>query len=197
MVSALAELLVVWNCSGLMKLQLHKAPVPDRRFGAIAFLLLLGGCETSSLLPATLGAPISAQLAAPPVETYSRIARGALQCWFGAQGSLKKSHIFNADVAPESSGGGAEIVVHERDNAADNPRSFRAYKVAIVASAGGSTVGLENLRMPIPVARDMDADVLRWARGETSCSVVGTGGWAAKPDLSPIETGAVGKKKGR
>ncbi len=168
----------------------------DRRINLLvfAFAILQAGCETTSL-SASLGASPNSAHAEPPIEIYSRIARGALACWFGAQGSLKKSHIFNADVAPETAGGGAEIVIHERDPTADNPRSFRAYKVAIGRSGDGSNVQVENMRMPVNVAKDMDGDVLRWSKGQVGCSVVGTGGWAQQPNLAPVETGTVAAKK--
>lgn len=122
-----------------------------------------------------------------PIEIYSRVARGALPCWFGAQGSLKKTHIFHADVAPESKGGATEIVIHEKDPAADSPRSLRAYKISIAASGSGSQMTGENLKMPADVAAGMRSDLLRWAKGETGCSVVGTGGWgaSAKPGEEP------------
>jgi hypothetical protein len=113
------------------------------------------------------------------------------------QGSLKKSHIFHADVAPESAGGGAEIIVHERDNALENPRSFRAYKIVILPTAGGSSVQAQNLRMPAEVGKVMDGDVIRWAKGKPECGLVGIGGWAETPAAAAVETGAVQKKKAR
>ena len=117
----------------------------------------------------------------PPVEIYSRIARGALRCWFGTQGSLKKTHVFHADVAPPSAGGGAEIAIYERDASGQVPRSVRAFRITIARSGDGSNVQPENFRMPEAVARDMDADVGRWAQGADACSVIGLGGWTAQP----------------
>lgn len=161
----------------------------------------LAGCETTSLVPATLGAAPATVHSEPPVEIYSRIARGALMCWFGSQGSLKKTHIFHADVAPEARGGGAEIVVHERDNAAENPRSFKAYTVVITPAAGGASLTAQSLRMPLDVAQEMHADVLRWAKGKSECgTVIGVGGWAQQPQepqAAPIATGSVKNKKAR
>lgn len=152
----------------------------------------LAGCGTTSL-PATLGSAPSSTHAEPPVEIYSRIARGALSCWFGAQGGLKKSHIFHADVAPDSAGGAAEIIVHERDDTAENPRSYRAFRVAITPAAGGSEVSAQNLRMPADVGREMGTDVIRWARGKPEC---GSPAIAQKPEAVPVATGTVEKKSG-
>ncbi len=117
----------------------------------------------------------------PPVEIYSRIARGALRCWFGTQGSLKKTHVFHADVAPPSAGGGAEIAIYERDLSGQSPRSIRAFRITIARSGDGSNIQPENFRMPETVARDMSADVGRWAMGTDECSVIGLGGWTAQP----------------
>jgi len=148
---------------------------------AVAAALASTGCGTTSLQQ-TLGAAMgSVSHTEPPVEIYSRIARGALSCWFGPQGSLKKTHIFHADAAPPSAGGEAEIILHERDLGAQSPRSLRWFRINVVKSGEGSTVQIENLRFPEPAAREMTADVVRWASGTYDCSVMGVGGWEAKP----------------
>ena len=132
---------------------------------------------------------ISTELAEPPVEIYSRVARGALRCWFGAQGSLKKTYVFHADVAPQTSGGGAEIAIYERDTTGQSPRSVRAFRISIAPTGGGSRLQSDNFRMAPEVARDMSADLGRWVQGQHSCSVVGIGGWKAEP--APLETSSV------
>ncbi len=162
----------------------HARPV---RLLATAFgaALAVTGCGTTSLQQ-TLGAAMgSVSHAEPPVEIYSRIARGALSCWFGPQGSLKKTHIFHADAAPPSAGGEAEIILHERDAGAQSPRSLRWFRITVIKAGEGSTVQVENLRFPEPVAREMTADVVRWAGGTYDCSVMGVGGWGAKPVVGP------------
>ena len=132
----------------------------------------------------------------PPVEIYSRIARGALRCWFGMQGSLKKTHVFHADVSSQTTGGGAEIAIYERDKTGQAPRSIRAFRISIAASGNGSHVQPENFRMPENVARDMAADVGRWTQGQDDCSVVGLGGWTAEKakDEAPAEPAATKAK---
>ncbi len=148
------------------------------RLAAAALGFALSGCGGSPL-PATLGVAVGSTVhPEPPVEIYSRIARGALSCWFGANGNLKKTHIFNADVPP---GGAAEIVIHERDGVAPSPRSLRSYRITISPSGEGSHVAIENLKFPEPMATDLKADVVRWAGGRSDCSVVGVGGWNAAP----------------
>jgi hypothetical protein len=157
-----------------------------RRAGIpILVAIVAGGCGgnlETIVSTASLGLASSASVhSEPPVEIYSRVARGALACWFGPSGSLKKSHVFHADVAPEAKGGTAEIVLHVKDGAAESPRSLRAYRVVIERTGEGSRMISENLRLPEAVAKDMQADLKRWASGTTGCTVVGTGGWNAAP----------------
>lgn len=116
-----------------------------------------------------------------PVELYSKVARGALACWFGPKGSFKGSHVFYANASPPTAGGEAEIVIHKKDTVVgDSPRAIRAFKVTFTRSGDGSLMTAENLRFPEPVAKDMYADLARWARGQDGCSVMGAGGWNAK-----------------
>ncbi|MFM9940414.1 MAG: hypothetical protein ACKVP7_13065 [Hyphomicrobiaceae bacterium] len=151
---------------------------------ALGVGLAMAGCGTTSLSQ-SLGVAVGATAhPEPPVEIYSRIAKGALNCWFGPQGSLKRTHVFHADVSPPSAGGAAEIVIHERDMAAASPRSLRFYRISITPAGEGSTVQIENLRFPEAVAKDLVADVVRWAGGGTECSVIGVGGWNAKPQTA-------------
>ena len=140
----------------------------------------IAGCGSAPLPTLSGLGGVTTEHAEPPVEIYSLIARGALRCWFGTQGSLKKSHVFHADVAPDSTGGGAEIAIYERDKSGQ-ARSIRAMRITIARSGGGSNVQLENFRMPDTVAADMVADVNRWVLGQQGCSVIGLGGWAAEP----------------
>ncbi len=164
----------------------------------LAVAALAPGCGTTSLSQ-SIGVAVGATAhAEPPVEIYSRIAKGALNCWFGPQGSLKRTHIFHADVSPPSAGGDAEIVIHERDTAAQSPRSIRFYRISIMRAGEGSTVRIENLRFPEVVAKDLVADVVRWAGGSSECSVMGAGGWNAKPQTAAeaaAAQAAMAKKK--
>lgn len=162
--------------------------------------LLAGGCASNPLslppLSAALGgeaASLSIQADAP-VDVYARVARGALKCWFGAEGSLKKTHVFHAKVDPPTAGGAAEIVVHSRDphvqardanTAAAGYAALRAYRVSITPAAGGSLVEAQNVRFPEAQGADMNRDVARWLAGKEDCAVIGTGGWGAGPAAPP------------
>lgn len=105
-----------------------------------------------------------------PTELYARIARGATRCWFGGEGHLKATHIFNAFAEPETRGGNAEIVIHEISRDAPDPRGNRAFRVSIVPEGDIAAVSVENSRFPLDEAANMEREVRRWARGEETCS---------------------------
>jgi hypothetical protein len=168
---------------------------PYCRVGAPAsfFVLALSGCSGASLpeLP-KLALPAGAAYSEPPAEIYTRIARGAMSCWFGSFGPLKGTHIFNAEVAPPSENAGAEIVIHERDPAAPSPRALRAYRIDIKRAPEGTFVAVENLKLREPLAAAMQEDVKRWAGGATGCSSSVPEAWGARPaQPSERSTGAV------
>ncbi len=165
---------------------------------------LAGGCASNPLslppLPASIGAEgasLSVQADAP-VDVYARVARGALRCWFGAEGSLKKTHVFHAKVDPPASGGGAEIVVHTRDadTGVAGYAALRAYRVSMTPAAGGTLVEMQNVRFPEPQGADMNRDVARWLGGKEDCSVIGTGGWNAGPAPAGAQETAQSKPAG-
>ena len=192
------------GCSGT---PLSLTGLPDPAVTEVPAGAQPGGQPAKALATSSLSIPVlnmaslggnTAERVEPPVEIYSRIARGALKCWFGTQGSLKKTHVFHADVAPASSVGGAEIAIYERDASGQTPRSVRAYRITIARSGEGSNTQPENFRMPEAVARDMTADVARWIQGPDDCSVVGLGGWTAKPgkeETLPVVTKKAEKTK--
>lgn len=177
---------------------------------AVVMGVLAGGCASNPLslppLPASLGADAQSATVAPdpPVDVYSRVARGALKCWFGSAGSLKKSHVFHAKTDPPSAGGAAQIVVHTRDAETLQPgqagyAALRAFQISISPAAGGSLVETQNVRFPEPQGLDMTKDVARWVGGSDGCSVLGTGGWAAAPASAvvPAAPGAGVAKKAK
>src|SRR5258705_5229386 len=115
---------------------------------------LRGGCS-SSPLPSLAGAAAQPPAAeAPPrpgppnafepavmvpgspTGIYALVARGALNCWLGAAGPLRASHVFAAEAAPPSQGGAAEIVLHERDPSFRDQRGPRALRVSFEQTQG-------------------------------------------------------------
>lgn len=173
------------------------------RWRALAALILAaasGGCanglETSSL--ATLDVPelpkISAPVGPPPIvgsptEVYTRIARGALGCWFAANGPLKGTHVFHADAEPAHKGGRAEIVIHERDLTAPSPRGLKAFRIIVEPVGDSGALTIENLKLPKPVGDAMEQDVRRWGSGAIGCGEPALG-WNV---TSPGEVSSTGR----
>ena len=167
-----------------------------RRTGLVAAAVLattVTGCSGNPAklqeLTASLaaGEPAIGPSSDPPVEVYSRVARGALKCWFGPDGSLKATHVFHARVDPPSAGGAAEIAVHTRE-AGSNHGVLRAYGILIRPAGEGSAIEIQNVRFPDRDAELMRADVAHWIAGKEGCAIVGTGGWNAGPKPAAAET---------
>jgi hypothetical protein len=120
-----------------------------------------------------------------PTELYTRIARGALTCWFGATGPLKGSYIYHADAAPASQGGRSEIVIRIRDAtkvASSEQKSLRAFRVLIAPGESKPVVEIENVKMAEPLATRLTDDVHRWAGDEEGCGAPPPADqWSAKP----------------
>lgn len=169
------------------------------RWCAPLLALLASGCTGNPLalppLTSSLGAdvvPVS-RSDDPPVEVYARVARGALKCWFGPEGSLKRSHVFHARADSPSSAGPVEIGVHTRETGSSHG-VLRAFGVVIAPAGDGSVVEAQNIRFPEAQAALMTADVSRWVAGNDGCSIVGTGGWQAGPAAPPEEPKPVAAK---
>jgi len=103
-------------------------------------------------------------------DVYARIAQGTRACWFGADGALKATHIFHADVAPASKGGIAEIAVHEYHPEGESRWGRRVFLVTLHPADGQTAIAVENLSMPDPIASQMRADVFQWSQGGTGCT---------------------------
>ncbi len=137
-----------------------------------------------------------------PTEIYTRVARGVLTCWFGADGPLKSQYIYHADAEPASRGGRSEIKIMTRDTTtADDPRALRAYRVLIQPSGNQAKIEVENTRLPEPLAQRLKSDVERWARDEPGCGEGPvTAGWnadsaSAPASKAPAEKTPAGKTK--
>lgn len=132
-------------------------------------------------------------VAGTTTEVYTRIARGVLTCWFGADGPLKSRYIYHAEAEPASKGGSSEIKIMTRDVEADDPRALRAYRIAIAPSEGKTRVETENVRLPEPLAQRLKSDIERWSRDEPGCGEGPvTAGWSAEP---VVETKSAKKKE--
>ena len=134
------------------------------------------GDVSTAALPGLPALPkISLPEAPPPVvgsatEVYERIGRGAMACWFGANGSLKATHIYDATAEPENKGGRAEILIREREAQGESPRGVKAFRILITPSTSEETMVLaENLKLPEAAAEGMKKSVAAWSIGNQGC----------------------------
>ncbi|MEZ5853787.1 MAG: hypothetical protein R3D67_03200 [Hyphomicrobiaceae bacterium] len=159
--------------------------------------LAVSGCSSESLQlpkmaqftqPLGGATAISMQVSEPPIDVYSKIARGALRCWFGVEGALKATHTFHARAEPESKGGAAQILVQTRAPDDPNHGALTAYRITIAPAPGGAQVDAENARFSKQQGEIMTGDVKNWLAGADNCTVMGSGGWgAAAPAAEPVK----------
>ena len=131
----------------------------------------------------------------PPTEIYAAIAQKALVCWMGPKGPLKATHIFHADAASPTTGGRAEIVLHERDLTQPHPWGQRAFRMEMVGEGGGTDtrITMVNIKIPADLADAMRTDVATWAKGADGCQAQVVRPPA--PDPAPEPPAAKGKVK--
>jgi len=147
---------------------------------------VLGGCSSSGLpvLPPAQGPLEPGALAShpqtletsliasgSPIDVYAQLARGILNCWLGADGPLKRSHIFHAEAESASAGGAAEIVLQERDTTLRDQRGVRVYRIQISSDPAGARVVATSLKMDLQRAKVMAKDVEAWAKGGSGCQL--------------------------
>lgn len=154
----------------------------DPRLALLACVLLAGcaGDETmSNLITVSSTAP---KYPGSPTEIYTRVARGALSCWFGPHGMLDgKRYLYFARAEPEAKGAGSEILIHERVD--ENQRGLKMFKVSIAGRGENAAVEASNLKMPPDVGERMVRDVHRWAKGGLGCG--DDVNWTAAPKSEP------------
>jgi len=169
---ALATALVVSGCAGsapkLPTLRLPTAPSVEAASEAAATRppSAPGAAqETGAVVDQTGGQGGSA------TDIYSRVATGAMKCWFAVGGPLKIDYVYHATAAPPSRGGKAQIFIHRRDATQTNPRGPKAYLIDIDPTGETSaTVRVENMKMTDAFASAMAGDVTRWTKGESGCN---------------------------
>lgn len=186
-------------------MKLRRAILALRTLTAGGAVLLVCGCSSGTegalSLPKLGNVASIAAPETPPTgsatELYSRVARGAMTCWFGAKGALSKDYIYHAEADAPSRGGKAEIVVHKRDPSQPNPRGAKAFRINIdPTSETEATVKTENLKMDEAVGVAMSNDVGRWSRGEQGCFGATTAvGWQESPEQAGKSPGEKVKKK--
>lgn len=170
-----------------------------RRLLALAKLAgcaVLWGCSGNLKLPQIELPATGNPVIGTPTELYTRIARGALTCWFGQDGPLKSDYIYSAEAEPASKGGKSEIIIHAREKASPAPRGVRVFRITVTPNGERAQLDVENLKLAEPLGARMKTDVDRWAAGEIGCaSTEGASGWAPKrPDDLLEEPGPSSKK---
>ena len=107
----------------------------------------------------------------PPTKVYADLAQRALNCWVGPKGPLKATHIFHAEATSPTTGGRAEIVLHERDTTSPHPWGKRAFRIELTDVGGGTNtqIAMTNISLPGDLADALRIDVVNWARGSESC----------------------------
>jgi hypothetical protein len=125
--------------------------------------------ETGSLSARSEPHETSTLVSGTPTGIFAEVARGALGCWFAADGPLKASHIYRAEAQPPTKGGDAEIVIYERDLSMRDLRGPRVHRIAFTAEVTSVRVTMTALRLEPKLAQAMAVDVESWAKGEESC----------------------------
>jgi hypothetical protein len=128
---------------------------------------------TAAPLLATPQVPLESTttVAVNSTDAYAIIAHAMLTCWFGGDGPLRISHVFHAEAAAAADGGGAEIVIHERDLAQRDQRGPRALRVAFASAPGGSRIAVAVIKAQPALAALMVRDVENWAKGGSECQM--------------------------
>ena len=153
-------------CASALLLAACSAPIGPTSLG-----LNVPANLTLPELPGTLSLPVDqSNVPGSALDAYSAVARGALVCWVGANGPLKLTHIFHAEAMPPSAGGGAEIVLHQRDPSQPSPRGVRALRIAFADNGGGTArIEFQNMKLPQDLSDAMQKDALAWAAKGQSC----------------------------
>jgi hypothetical protein len=170
-----------------------------------AAAILAGGCSNASppSLPSLsdiTGTVSEAPVVGDPTEVYSRVARGAMACWFGTAGPLKADYVYHAEAEPAGLGGKAEILIHERDRTKDTQKGEKAFRIGIAKDGEATSLVVENVKLPEPLAKSMEAHVRRWGSGSIGCAA-GDKGWElrspeAEEGLKTKKAKAPAKKTG-
>jgi hypothetical protein len=161
----------------------------------LGLAVMCGACSSSLSLPFPTLPADAPEFPGSSTSVYTRIARGANTCWFGLRGTLDRTYIWHARAEPESKGGMAEILIHERFE--KNQRGLKAFSVTIAPKGEGAAVSAQNLKMPPETGKQMTSDAYRWAKGNVGCKE-GETDWApvaAAPVSVPEPKKPVPKKK--
>lgn len=143
---------------------------------------------TVGALPELPKLPSQPKIVGTSTELYTRIARGAVACWFGTSGPLKSKYLYHAEADSPANGGRAEIVIHEKDLNAQQPRGVRAFRIGITPTGETAELAVEPFKLPEPLSKALTEDVYRWASGEVDCANADPkSAWSAVASGAPTE----------
>ncbi len=158
--------------------------------------LATAGCG-GALPPLELGAFANGQpVAGSAADVYTRVARGALACWFGADGVLKNGYLYHAEAEPPSRGGASEIAVHVKGGIGPSLKGVRAFAISIRPKDETAEVEIVNHKLPEALGAELKGDVERWAAGEVGCRDISRGAdWTPQdPNETKAPAPAASKK---
>ncbi len=144
--------------------------VPILTVGTTLLLAACGEAAKLPQIPQLVGPGEPMRASGSVTDVYTRIAQGTRSCWFGADGALKTTHVFHAELAPISKGEIAEITVHEFHPDADARWGKRVFLVTLHPADGQTAIAVENISMPDPIGSQMRTDVFQWSQGGTGCT---------------------------
>jgi hypothetical protein len=157
--------------------------------------LVLGACGGPSGLISIGALPAADTVLAdrPPTDVYAAIAQKALVCWMGPKGPLKITHVFHADAASPTTGGKAEIALHERDLTQKHPWGARTFRVELTDEGGGTNtrIAIQNIKLPRDLAEALRVDIYDWSRGKDGCQAQ----VVRPPPPDPVAAPVKGKTK--
>ena len=132
---------------------------------------------------------------AAPTTVYAVIAQKALACWMGPKGPLKGTHIFHADAASPTTGGRAEIALHERDTSQPHPWGGRVFRIELTPEGGGTDtrITMVNIKLSHDLADALRTDVATWANGSDGCQAQ----VVRPPPPEPVAPAAAAKGKAK
>lgn len=130
----------------------------------------------------------SRPVAGSSADIYTRVARGALACWFGANGALKNGYFYHSEAEPPSRGGASRIVVRVKEGMGPSVKGVRAFSVAIRPNGESAEIEVVNHKLSETLGAELKGDVDRWTAGEVGCRDISRGAdWTPQ---DPDEAGA-------
>jgi hypothetical protein len=143
-------------------------PLPARRTPAkppesVGFLAALSDVSLSG----RVAAPTQVVAEGSPVAVYTTVAREIRRCWLAPVNPKLDGHGFRA-AAPSD---GQPIKIDIFQEVPDRKLGPLAFRIDIVAQAGGTLVTSRNVRLTDALADEFKGDMARWVKGDMTCRI--------------------------